>query len=88
GIVRNDKDLQQAIEELYQLKEEINKILEKGMSISSLEAKNMIICGLLIAYSASLRKESRGLHYNLDHPKKDDTNFKKDTILTKNDIFR
>lgn len=88
GIVRNDKDLKQAIEELYQLKEEIYKILEKGINIPLLEAKNMIICGLLIAYSANIRKESRGLHYNIDHPEKDDINFKKDTILTKNEIFK
>ncbi|MEO0090680.1 MAG: L-aspartate oxidase [candidate division WOR-3 bacterium] len=88
GIVRNDKDLSSAVTELYQLKEEIDKILEKGISVSSLEAKNMIICGLLIAYSASLRKESRGLHYNIDHPEKDDRYFKRDTILTKDDIFK
>ncbi|MCX7837528.1 MAG: L-aspartate oxidase [candidate division WOR-3 bacterium] len=88
GIVRNDKDLISALEELYELKEEIYKILEEGINIPSLEAKNMILCGLLIAYSASLRKESRGLHFNIDHPGKDDLNFKKDTILTKDDIFK
>lgn len=88
GIVRNNRDLSLALEELYQLKEEIYKILEKGVNVSSLEAKNMIICGLLITYSASLRKESRGLHYNIDHPQRDDINFKKDTILIKDVIFK
>uniref|UniRef100_A0A7V3ZUM6 L-aspartate oxidase n=1 Tax=candidate division WOR-3 bacterium TaxID=2052148 RepID=A0A7V3ZUM6_UNCW3 len=88
GIVRNDKDLNLAIEEIFDLKEEIYKILNKGINIFALEAKNMIICGLLIAYSAYQRKESRGLHYNIDHPEKDDNHFKKDTILTKDDLLR
>jgi L-aspartate oxidase len=87
GIVRNDKDLSWAIKEIFDLKEEIYKILNKGINVFALEGKNMIICGLLIAYSAYQRKESRGLHYNIDHPERDDIHFKKDTVLTKDDLF-
>jgi L-aspartate oxidase len=35
-----------------------------------LELRNMITVGYLIIKGASFRKESRGLHYNIDYPYK------------------
>ena len=37
----------------------------------------------LIVTCARMRKESRGLHYNIDFPEKDDRNWLKDTVVTK-----
>jgi L-aspartate oxidase len=36
----------------------------------------------LIVRSARMRRESRGLHYNLDCPKTDDRRTPRDTVLT------
>jgi len=72
GIVRSDEGLKKGEEELERLKSEAPEILE---------LKNMITVAELVIRCAILRKESRGLHYNIDHPEKDDKRFKKDTIL-------
>ena len=44
------------------------------MSKTLCELRNMINAGYLIIKMAQDRKESRGLHYNLDYPDKKDLN--------------
>jgi L-aspartate oxidase len=41
------------------------------------ECQNMLTVALLIAHSAGLRKESRGVHYRMDHTQTDDRHFQK-----------
>jgi L-aspartate oxidase len=41
------------------------------------ECQNMLTVALLIAHAAGLRKESRGVHYRMDHTQTDDKHYKK-----------
>ena len=47
----------------------------------TLELRNIALTAQLIIKGALERKESRGLHYNLDYPRPDDTHEVRHTIL-------
>ncbi len=48
------------------------------------EIQNMLITALLITESALKRQESRGAHFRLDFPKRDDQKWKRESIVKKN----
>ncbi|HUR65090.1 MAG TPA: L-aspartate oxidase [Chitinophagaceae bacterium] len=73
GIVRNDVRLQRAMRRLDLLWEETEQLYQTStLSPQLLELRNMITVGYLIVKGAGFRKESRGLHYNTDYPRKSD----------------
>ena len=51
------------------------------VSSDLLELRNLVDTASLIVESATRRGESRGLHYTLDHPDRDDENFRRDTVI-------
>ncbi len=77
GVVRDGKSLRQVISELAKLQEK----QPKSGSRQAREAMNILETGLLIARSALAREESRGAHYRLDFPLKNDAKFLKHSVV-------
>lgn len=81
GIVRSDRRLERARRRHNMLQDEISEYYWNYVITSDLlELRNIATVAHLIIESASLRKESRGLHYTSDY-KKESSEFKKDTVL-------
>ncbi len=91
AIIRNQKDLEDALNQLFDLKEKLkdmdinqethyNKGLQEG-----LEVINMIEIAILVVKSAIIRKESRGAHFREDYPETKDE-WKKSIVMNINGV--
>lgn len=84
GIVRSDKRLERALRRIRNIKEEINDYYwDFKIDSDLIELRNIATVAELIIRCALMRKESRGLHYNIGYPEKDNVNWLKHTIIHK-----
>jgi L-aspartate oxidase len=83
SIVRTDNRLRRATARLNNLKKEVRDFYwGHCVNPDILELRNLVVVAGLIVECAVRRKESRGLHYTLDHPDSD-ARLRADTVLRK-----
>ena len=81
SIVRTDNRLRRAAARLRNLSKEVREFYwGHRVNPDILELRNLVAVAGLIVECALRRKESRGLHYTLDHPETKDS-FRTDTVL-------
>ncbi len=85
GIVRREKRLQLVRRRIAPILMEIKEHFDDYLLTADLvELRNLAVIADLIIRCADLRKESRGLHFIIDYPDRDDIHFGRDTVLCKN----
>jgi len=73
GIMRSNLRLERAERRIALLEDEIQDYYKRSTVTSRLiELRNLVTTAKLVVESALLRKESRGLHYNINYPQQDE----------------
>jgi succinate dehydrogenase/fumarate reductase flavoprotein subunit len=94
GVYRKSDALEAALKMIRELKERFKNV-SVGQSddkfnfalIRTLELENMLDLAEVITMGALMRRESRGAHWRLDYPKRDDKNFLKHSLFTMVDDY-
>ena len=82
GIVRSNKRLERAKRRIEIIQNEIKEYYwDFKVTADLIELRNIATVAELIVTCAMHRKESRGLHYTLQYPDRDDTRWLNDTII-------
>src|SRR5271154_4477916 len=84
GIVRSDRRLERALRRILMVKDEIHSYYwDHLLDADTIELRNLAKVAELVVRSAMSRRESRGLHYNIDHPETGGSEFVHPTVLQK-----
>jgi L-aspartate oxidase len=82
GIVRSDERLARAAAMVAIVREQTERDYWRyRLDADLVELRNITLVAELMVRCAQRRPESRGLHYNLDHPRADDKRFLHDTVV-------
>ncbi len=79
GVIRTEEGLQKAKRDIQNL----CTSFDAGIHFRNAESRNLTNIAAMIVDSALARRESRGLHYIEDYPKKD-RNYLGDTVISRN----
>ena len=89
GIFRTQKQLQEGLDKIRAIREDYRRAFISGQCLRYSQAVvNLVEFGYMldlteaITLGALLREETRGSHYRLDHPKRDDANWLKHTLVS------
>lgn len=89
GIFRNETNLRMALEKIRELRIRYGNVYIRNKNVvfnqelvNTLELEGMLDIAEVICIGALSRKESRGSHYRLDHPERDDKNWLRHTLVT------
>ena len=78
GVLRGNKNLAALAEAQEIIRFWHRYVMDKVFDApEGWECQNMLTVALLVAHSAGLRKESRGVHYRMDHTQTDDEQYQK-----------
>ena len=87
GVVRQGTWLEEALKEIEEMKKELPMICVRNKSrifnkewVDALQAQNMLELVEIIARSALMRTESRGVHFRKDYPNTDNNKWLKNII--------
>jgi succinate dehydrogenase / fumarate reductase flavoprotein subunit len=90
GIFRKEFDLKMAKEKIKELKKRFLKVglKQRGLAFNNefiqyRESEGMLHLAEVIAEGALTRKESRGSHFRVDHPERDDEHWLRHTLFYK-----
>ncbi|MFQ5870667.1 MAG: succinate dehydrogenase/fumarate reductase flavoprotein subunit [Candidatus Geothermarchaeales archaeon] len=88
GIFRTGKDIRDAAERIGELKEMFSRVVVEDKSrtyntdlTGALELENLLDIAEVTVLAANRRRESRGSHYRLDYPKRDDDKWLKHILV-------
>lgn len=88
GIFRVEKNLDQSLGKIKELKARLKNIYVRNKGqvfnqelVNVLELEGMIDIAEVICLGAILRKESRGSHFRIDYPHRDDVDWLKHTLV-------
>ena len=83
GIVRTKAGLIKARDKIIKYIDEITGI--ENSTHEHIEMQNMVLVSWIVVNSALMREESRGAHFRSDFPQIDDTQWKKNIIVSRED---